>query len=781
MALIAKTYLIIDLFNFKQLDHYFTSAFKLKLRVSSTVKQKNQKGPSYYELETEDFTTAIYKNKLIDETFMVIFNFDSFPELNSTIDIEVELYIKNINSKRFPPNSKGYSHIGTNKLRVRNIHEPIHEYVELVFDALVCSVVSMSLHSSLTSFEFYDQHKQNWNSQSKRRIITPNTSTFEGFLKDLTNNASLNYVDEFYSDYNKRLKITAEKLVFFCNKYANLVFDDIANLNSEKRKELSNIRLLIRKMELPYSTAFNNYIHQIKNGQHGGILASKFNFKRNSRIPALKQSEVYPVSTVHNLTSIDPNRFKKHFGPKEIETIEIQPDLKVMKSQIYNETKFSDFITNSKSTYFKNPSNVLKMLVSEIEELGEFTRSAFLILHKIVRISPKVVNKALKNEFHGLLRDKYLDHLLVDSYEVHEHWDMGNNKYENSELIANKMRNLAQYAIEFESTRIENLSIIDNMKLNPVFFEENFFKIKSARHHNIDLQKKKSEKWKMGPRIEGIELNFIKSHSLSEQTNHVVVLVHGYQGSEFDMRLYKNFLVKIIPQTTFILSKANKDSKEISILKMGMKLAEEVKGFMEESNNASRIGRISFIGHSLGGLVIRAALPFLRNYKSKMVTFISLSSPHLGCRINSSFLVHIGMKVIKSFKNSTVLRELDLSDKKDYKECSVYRLSMMEGLNWFQNIIFASSKQDGYVNYESARIQLSDNLHKAGEDGRIYIEMIKNIFKKINIITVTRLSVDIRSKEKSIGWLTGKRPHIEFLESHNVINTILYRYSEMLS
>lgn len=48
-------------------------------------------------------------------------------------------------------------------------------------------------------------------------------------------------------------------------------------------------------------------------------------------------------------------------------------------------------------------------------------------------------------------------------------------------------------------------------------------------------------------------------------------------------------------------------------------------------SNQKNIIKISFIGHSLGGIVIRAALPHLSNIKDLMCTYMSLSSPHLGC------------------------------------------------------------------------------------------------------------------------------------------------------
>lgn len=60
---------------------------------------------------------------------------------------------------------------------------------------------------------------------------------------------------------------------------------------------------------------------------------------------------------------------------------------------------------------------------------------------------------------------------------------------------------------------------------------------------------------------------------------------------------------------------------------------------------------MSFIGHSLGGLVIRSALIHLKNLKAKMNTLMTLGCPHLGCEINDSILVSIGFKVMRVFKS----------------------------------------------------------------------------------------------------------------------------------
>jgi predicted alpha/beta superfamily hydrolase len=44
---------------------------------------------------------------------------------------------------------------------------------------------------------------------------------------------------------------------------------------------------------------------------------------------------------------------------------------------------------------------------------------------------------------------------------------------------------------------------------------------------------------------------------------------------------------------------------------MGLKLASEVKEFIEDNCPSNTLGRISFIGHSLGGIIIRSGLESL--------------------------------------------------------------------------------------------------------------------------------------------------------------------------
>lgn len=54
--------------------------------------------------------------------------------------------------------------------------------------------------------------------------------------------------------------------------------------------------------------------------------------------------------------------------------------------------------------------------------------------------------------------------------------------------------------------------------------------------------------------------------------------------------------------------------------------------------------RISFVGHSLGNIIIRGAVshPDMKPFLPKLHTFLSLSGPHLGTLYNNSGLVNMG-------------------------------------------------------------------------------------------------------------------------------------------
>lgn len=83
---------------------------------------------------------------------------------------------------------------------------------------------------------------------------------------------------------------------------------------------------------------------------------------------------------------------------------------------------------------------------------------------------------------------------------------------------------------------------------------------------------------------------------------------------------------------------------------------------------------------------------------------MTFSSPHLGYKVNASSVIEAGIWVLQKFKNSHCLKQLTMADNPKPRETCLYKISLMDGLKYFQNIFLFSSKQDSYAPYESARI-----------------------------------------------------------------------------
>jgi hypothetical protein len=291
-----------------------------------------------------------------------------------------------------------------------------------------------------------------------------------------------------------------------------------------------------------------------------------------------------------------------------------------------------------------------------------------------------------------------------------------NNLAELNKTLANELRTLLNES--FIRPSLENITNHIKPSTYPIIFEEKY-----VRQINSIIETKKSfydnsnvmmnnEKDNSLFLNESIEFNLTKTNNLGL---HLVILVHGFQGNAYDMRLIKNCISLINPSIVFLSSTSNQDDTECDLMEMGVKLANEVKTYIKDCGDGLIFKRISFIGHSIGGLIIRAALPNLEEYANKMWMFMSLSSPHLGYIYSSSKLVDAGMWLLKTWKKSKSLEQLSLSDTKEMRECCIFKLSDMEGLNWFNYIYLVSSHQDHYAPFESTRIQL---CYKSMEEGK---------------------------------------------------------------
>ncbi|XP_065914568.1 uncharacterized protein [Dysidea avara] len=247
----------------------------------------------------------------------------------------------------------------------------------------------------------------------------------------------------------------------------------------------------------------------------------------------------------------------------------------------------------------------------------------------------------------------------------------------------------------------------------------------------------------------------------SDAAVHLIVCVHGLQGTPYDLQLYKAYLELAFPNVcfNFLLSMANEEDTFTDFNTMTDRLLQEFLSYMESC--FSPTSHVSFIGSSLGNIVIRCLLtrPEMTPYLSRLHTFISICGPHLGT-LHAGSLVGTGMWVMRKWFKSQSLLQLSLRDGSSPRDSFLYHLSLCPGFEYFKNVLLLGSHQDKYVPFHSARLQ-----PYSGHD-LISSEMIQSLLQpmqqaKVNLI---RYNIDHPLALNS-NSLIGRAAHIAMLDS----------------
>ncbi|KAL8596029.1 hypothetical protein ACOMHN_021069 [Nucella lapillus] len=259
---------------------------------------------------------------------------------------------------------------------------------------------------------------------------------------------------------------------------------------------------------------------------------------------------------------------------------------------------------------------------------------------------------------------------------------------------------------------------------------------------------------------------------------HLIVCVHGLDGNSADLRLVRTYLEMALPgfRMEFLMSERNQQDTFADFEKMTDKLVEEILFHMEMYS--SQVSRISFVGHSLGNIIIRSALtsPKLMHLLPKMYTFLSLSGPHLGALYNNSGLVNMGMWFMQKWKKSGSLLQLSLKDSSDPRHSFLYRLSQKPVLQYFKHVLLVGSSQDRYVPYHSSRIEMCRSAQRdSSVFGKAYHEMVDNILTPIIQTPTCRLvRFDVfHALPSTANTIIGRAAHIAVLDSEIFIEKFL--------
>ncbi|CAJ1935963.1 unnamed protein product [Sphenostylis stenocarpa] len=297
------------------------------------------------------------------------------------------------------------------------------------------------------------------------------------------------------------------------------------------------------------------------------------------------------------------------------------------------------------------------------------------------------------------------------------------------------------------------------------------------------------------------------SSQQNELVLRIVVFVHGFQaydltkyaphdstsqGNHLDLRLVRNQWLLIDPKIQFLMSEANEDKTSGDFREMGSRLAQEVISFLKKKmDKASRSGnlkdiKLSFVGHSIGNLIIRTALTesIMEPYLRYLQTYVSISGPHLGYMYSSNSLFNSGLWILKKFKGTQCIHQLTFTDDPDLENTFIYNLSKEKTLANFRNVLLLSSPQDGYVPYHSARIEpCPASSLDFSRRGKIFMEMLNNCLDQIQACSGVVMRCDINFNTSSYGrnlnTLIGRTAHIEFLESDFFAKFIMWSFPEL--
>ncbi|KAJ3408056.1 hypothetical protein HDU80_007050 [Chytriomyces hyalinus] len=265
---------------------------------------------------------------------------------------------------------------------------------------------------------------------------------------------------------------------------------------------------------------------------------------------------------------------------------------------------------------------------------------------------------------------------------------------------------------------------------------------------------------------------------------HLIVFVHGLLGSSFDMKMYNNQLIHSLRclgldenDQVYLVSEVNEEDTFQDIEVMADRLVSEIRAFIREKH--LNVERLSFVCHSLGGLICRCAIqsPAMDSFRVKFDTFVSLSSPHCSLYFHSNALMTSALRMYQLIGRSKSLDQLNLKDDPDPRKCLLYRLSQNEniGLGKFRAVRLFGSLQDGYVPVESA---LVDASLKGGEAVTPMQDVFMEMAAKINECneSIEKYQVQFGSaypSSASADALIGRKAHIAMLTDSAFLNLVV--------
>lgn len=411
--------------------------------------------------------------------------------------------------------------------------------------------------------------------------------------------------------------------------------------------------------------------------------------------------------------------------------------------------------------YTKDASQLVKSITIECNEIaGQIIQGNYDLL-MLIGTAPEDIREYFRDKHCTRIKERVEDSIFRSTIPTKDLIISGEEDSRELYKIMAEKRRSAVYEELLDELPIEDMTNLTH-DTTPVMIEEVYIKEESKNKAN--------------------KISRETGRNRNRDGLHLFVLVHGFGANHVDMQEIKNHIAMVVPNSIFLCSASNEGKKTDSCIEsMGENLSEEIHEFFEDEDDVGdQVTKMTFIGHSMGGIIIRCALPFLKRFKKMMHGFCTLSSPHLGYATCKNKLVKVGLWAMQAWKKTTSLQQLSMTDAKEIRDTFMYKISSFKGLKWFKHVVLFSSVQDGYVTFDSARIQIFKNTSTQNErkHGSAYIEMATNI--DLPQTQITRVDVNFCMNSKSIDTYIGRKAHILFLNNTSFLTMFTNRYKDTL-
>ncbi|KAJ3349182.1 hypothetical protein HDU91_006417 [Kappamyces sp. JEL0680] len=277
---------------------------------------------------------------------------------------------------------------------------------------------------------------------------------------------------------------------------------------------------------------------------------------------------------------------------------------------------------------------------------------------------------------------------------------------------------------------------------------------------------------------------------------HLVVFVHGLMGNCNDLRSYRNQLRQHLADLgepagiCYLFSKCNQSNTFNHLVAMGNNLAKEILDFIQ--NEGLSVGKISFVCHSLGGIIARLAIRHecLVPFRCCFHAFTSFASPHLSLALHTNHVIGSALGIYQSLYSADSIRQLYLEDHDDKRLCLLYQLSQDKTMAHFDSVCLFGSEQDQYVHFEGALacplVHWKQYSAFAPALKPVFSEMQRNFVSSCRSISRFQICFGRVEESKANGWLLsgdplGREAHIALLTNRLALDLAISKTGHLLA